>query len=80
MLVTPYDSLGAVAQAKYPFILVDLLLKHPFDSVSWTPSIDAPLLALIAETDTLVPPRFAKHLVRRGEGPPLQSSSRTRAW
>jgi uncharacterized protein len=69
ILVTPYDSLTAVARAKYPFALVDLLLRHPFDSVSRAPSIDAPLLALIAGADTIVPPRHAQHLAAAWRGP-----------
>jgi fermentation-respiration switch protein FrsA (DUF1100 family) len=69
VLVTPYDSMTAVARAKYPFVLVDLLLKHPFDSVSRARSIDAPLLALIAGADTVIPPRHAERLAAAWRGP-----------
>jgi fermentation-respiration switch protein FrsA (DUF1100 family) len=69
VLVTPYDSMTAVAQAKYPFILVDLLLKHPFDSAKRARSIDVPLLALIAGADTVIPPRHAERLAAAWRGP-----------
>ena len=69
VLVTPYDSLSAVARAKYPFVLVDLLLKHPFDSLGRAPAINAPLLALIAGADSIIPPRHAETLVKAWRGP-----------
>ena len=69
VLVTPYDSMTAVARAKYPFVLADLLLKHPFDSISRARSIDAPLLALIAGADTIIPPVHAKRLAAAWRGP-----------
>lgn len=69
VLVTPYDSMTAVARTKLPFVLVDLLLRHPFDSVSRARSIDAPLLALIAEADTVIPPRHAQQLAAVWRGP-----------
>ena len=69
VLVTPYDSMTAVARAKYPFVLVDLLLRHPFDSVSRARSVDAPLLALIGGADTVIPPRHAEHLAAAWRGP-----------
>lgn len=69
VLVTPYDSMTAVARAKYPFVLVDLLLRHPFDSVSRAHTIDTPLLALIAGADTVIPPRHAEHLAAAWRGP-----------
>ena len=69
ILVTPYDSLSAVAQARYPYVIVDLLLKHPFDSVTRARAINAPLLALIAGADTVIPPRHAQRLASAWRGP-----------
>lgn len=69
VLVTPYDSMTAVARAKYPIVLVDLILKHPFDSVGRAPAINAPLLALIAGADTVIPPRHAARLTAAWYGP-----------
>jgi fermentation-respiration switch protein FrsA (DUF1100 family) len=69
VLVTPYDSMAAVGRAHYPFLLVGLLLKHPFDSVQRAPGIDAPMLAVIAGADAIIPPRHAQALVKAWRGP-----------
>lgn len=68
ILVTPYDSMTSVAQEKFPCLPVSLLLKHRFDSLSRAPSIKAPLLALVAKEDTIVPPSHAKRLVDKWGG------------
>ncbi|MFI5294625.1 MAG: alpha/beta hydrolase [Thermodesulfovibrionales bacterium] len=69
ILVTPYDSLTSVAREKFPFLPISFLLKHTFDSVSRAPSIAAPLLALAAKDDTIIPPEHAKRLVEKWTGP-----------
>lgn len=69
ILVTPYDSIAAVAQASYPFVLVDLLLRHRFDSLARAPSIQAPVLILAGAADTLIPPSHAAALARAWRGP-----------
>jgi fermentation-respiration switch protein FrsA (DUF1100 family) len=69
VLVTPFDSIAAVARARYPFVLVDLLLKHPFDSLGRAPTIDAPMLALIAGEDSVVPRQHGETLAKAWRGP-----------
>ena len=69
VLVTPYDSIAAVARAKYPFALVDVLLKHPFDSLALAPKIAVPMLALIAERDSVIAPAHAMTLLKAWRGP-----------
>jgi fermentation-respiration switch protein FrsA (DUF1100 family) len=69
VLVTPYDSVAAIARAQYPFVLVDVLLRHPFDSLSRAKTIDVPMLALIAGTDSVVPPAHARTLAKAWRGP-----------
>jgi pimeloyl-ACP methyl ester carboxylesterase len=69
VLVSPYDSLIAIAQKVYPFLPVRLLLKHRFDSISRAPSIRTPLLALAASRDTLIPPESSRRLVQAWGGP-----------
>ena len=69
ILVTPYDSIAAVAQAAYPFVLVDLLLRHRFDSVARAPTIEAPVLILAGAADTLIPPSHAATLAKAWRGP-----------
>jgi dienelactone hydrolase len=69
VLVTPYDSLRAVAQRLYPFAPVSLLLKHNFDSLARAPNIAAPLLVLAAGRDAVVPIGHARALFAGWAGP-----------
>ncbi|WP_010250010.1 alpha/beta hydrolase [Acetivibrio cellulolyticus] len=62
ILVSPYDTLANVAKGKLPFLPVNLLLKHKFDSISRAPSIKSPLLIMVGTEDTLIPPRISKRL------------------
>lgn len=55
ILVSPYDSLVAVAKHHYPFLPVSLMLRHRFDSVARAPQIEAPLLCLVAAEDRIIP-------------------------
>lgn len=69
VLVTPYDSFRAVAQRHYPYLPVSLLLKHPFDSIGRAPRISTPLLVLVAQRDSIVPPAHARALFAQWRGP-----------
>ncbi|MEO5364288.1 MAG: lysophospholipase, partial [Magnetococcus sp. DMHC-8] len=61
--VSPYDSIRSLAQEIYPLVPVHWLLKHPFDSLARAPAITAPLLALLASDDRVVPVRHSRALV-----------------
>jgi hypothetical protein len=65
VLISPYDSMVAVAHSVYPFLPVSLLLRHRFESDQRAPSIQAPLLALAAAQDTVIPPECSKRLVEK---------------
>ena len=69
VLVTPYDSMAAVGRGHYPYLLVDALLRHRFDSASRARSIDTPMLAIIAGADTIVPPARGEALAKAWRGP-----------
>jgi pimeloyl-ACP methyl ester carboxylesterase len=69
VLVTPFDSIVAVAQSLYPFLPVRLMLRHPFDSLARAPSIRAPLLTIAAGRDRVVPPAHAARLHAAWGGP-----------
>jgi len=62
-LITPYDSIAAVAQSKYPVYPISLLLKDKFDALKKAPRVDADILILIAEQDQLINPKHAHRLV-----------------
>jgi pimeloyl-ACP methyl ester carboxylesterase len=69
VLISPYESMTAVAQRHYPWLPVGLLLKHPFDSESRAPRIRAPLLAIAGGRDRIIPPAHSRKLVEVWGGP-----------
>jgi uncharacterized protein len=69
ILITPYDSLAAVAAGHYPFLPVRLLLRHPFPSTDWARRTHAPALLLAAEHDNVVPATHAQKLFQVWAGP-----------
>lgn len=62
ILVSPYDSVRALAQSIYPWLPVGLLLKHPFDSLSRAGGLAAPLLCVVAGNDSVIPPANSRRL------------------
>jgi pimeloyl-ACP methyl ester carboxylesterase len=70
VLITPFDSLAAVAAGHYPIFPVRLLLRHPFPSEDWARKARAPALILAAERDDIVPARHAKRLAEAWAGTP----------
>lgn len=69
VLVTPFDSLAAVAKRHYWYLPVDLLLKHRLDSIALAPKITAPLLCIAAGQDQVIPPEHARRLFEAWAGP-----------
>jgi fermentation-respiration switch protein FrsA (DUF1100 family) len=69
ILVSPYDSLAAVAKRYYWYLPVDWMLKHRFDSIALAPQMKRPLLCFIAERDDVIPPEHAERLFAAWAGP-----------
>jgi len=69
ILVSPYDSLAAVAKRYYWYLPVDWMLKHRFDSIGLAPQMSQPLLCFIAERDDVIPPEHAERLFAAWAGP-----------
>ena len=69
ILITPYDTLAAVAAGHYPFLPVRLLLRHPFPSTDWAQRTRAPALILAAAEDDVVPATHAQKLFEVWAGP-----------
>ena len=69
VLVNPYDSLSAVAKHYYPYLPVDWMLKHRFDSMHRAPLLTMPLLCLIAERDEVIPSAHGVRLFDAWAGP-----------
>lgn len=60
-LVTPYDSILNVAQARFRLFPLSILLKDKYDSVGRAGEVDSDVLVLLAEHDAVIP---LKHSVR----------------
>jgi len=69
ILVAPFDSLVAVGKRIYPFLPVQWMLKHRFDSVALAPKMKARLLCIVAAYDEVVPAEHAKRLYDAWAGP-----------
>jgi hypothetical protein len=63
LLVTPYDSIENVAQAKYALFPVSLLLHDKYESWRRAPKLRMPALILVAEQDRVVPRANTEHLI-----------------
>lgn len=68
ILITPYESMSNVAQKKYPFVPVSLLIQHPFNSKEYAKTVGTPALALIAKNDMVIPKEHAYALMRVWKG------------
>lgn len=68
ILVTPYDSVESVAKERYPFVPMSIFLKNKFNSLTYAPNIETPMLALIAENDRTIPPHHADTLIEHWNG------------
>ncbi|MGH8236072.1 MAG: alpha/beta hydrolase [Steroidobacteraceae bacterium] len=69
ILITPFDSLAAVAAGNYPFLPVRLLLRHPFPSSDWAKRTRASALFLAADSDNVLPAPHAQKLFQAWTGP-----------
>jgi pimeloyl-ACP methyl ester carboxylesterase len=69
ILICPFDSLVSIGRKHYPFLPVSLLLRHRFDSLSRAASIKAPMLALAARDDEIVPRESFLRLIEQWGGP-----------
>lgn len=56
ILVTPFDSLKAVASGHYPFLPVGALFRHEMDAAAALKRSKVPTAIVAAEHDTIIPP------------------------
>lgn len=62
ILVTPFDSLEAVARDQFPWLPVSLLLRHRLPSAQYLREARPPVAIVAAEHDDVVPPRRTEAL------------------
>ncbi|HYN22723.1 MAG TPA: hypothetical protein VE078_17315 [Thermoanaerobaculia bacterium] len=62
ILITPFDSLKALAREHYPWAPVGLLLRHRMEIADTLVASQAPVALISAERDTIVPARRTEPL------------------
>lgn len=68
ILVTPYDNLVNVAQNSFKIFPLSWFMRNRFETDAVAPDIDAPMLALIAENDAIIPKTSSLNLVEQWGG------------
>jgi uncharacterized protein len=63
LLVTPFDSVAAIAKEAYFWLPVDLLLRHRFATVEFMAGNPTPVAVIAAERDRVVRPERTRALV-----------------
>ncbi len=69
ILASPYDSLVELGRAHYPWLPVSWLLRHRFDSEGAARRARMPLLALVADHDSIIPRARSQALYDAWAGP-----------
>jgi uncharacterized protein len=69
VLVSPFDSLTAIGKHHYPWLPVAVLLRHPFDAASDAKRSAMPLLAIVGESDSIIPVERSRALFDAWTGP-----------
>ena len=69
VLVSPFDSLAAIGNHHYPWLPVSLLLRHRFEARADAVRGEAPMLAIVADSDTIIPVERSRALYEAWAGP-----------
>ncbi len=70
VLVTPFDSLVAVAGAHYPWLPTSLLVTERYESAAWLRDYRGEVLVIRAGRDVIVPPASTDRLIAALPRPP----------
>lgn len=62
ILITPYESIAAIARFQYPWLPIDRMLRHPFRAIDFAPQIQMPVLVILAEFDEVIPVESGRRL------------------
>jgi dipeptidyl aminopeptidase/acylaminoacyl peptidase len=65
VLITPYDSILAIAKRRFRAIPIEYMLRHRFESVKYAPALTAPTYVLRAEVDDVIPHSHTDELVAK---------------
>ena len=65
LLITPFDSVQAIAQRVVPFLPIRLLLRDSYLSIDLAPNVQCPTLILAASNDELIPKENTMRLIKK---------------
>jgi PhoPQ-activated pathogenicity-related protein len=65
VLITPYDSILAIAKRRFRAVPVEYVLRHRFESVKYAAALTAPTYVLRAASDDVVPHSHTDVLVAK---------------
>ena len=65
VLITPYDSILAIAKRRFRAMPIEYMLRHRFESIKYAPSLTAPTYVLRASEDDVVPHSHTDELVAK---------------
>jgi pimeloyl-ACP methyl ester carboxylesterase len=71
VLLTPFDSLVAVAKHHYPLLPVGWLLRDRYPSADWLRRYHGPMVVILAGRDQVVPMETGRRLYESYSGPKL---------
>lgn len=69
ILATPFDSIAALGEERYPWLPVGVILNGRYDAASLAPKIKVPALFVLAENDDVTPVVNGTALARVWGGP-----------
>jgi len=69
ILATPFDSIAAIGEKRYPYLPLQLLVGDRYNSIDAAPAIDRPALFLLAENDDVTPRENGEALAKAWGGP-----------
>ncbi|GAB3397348.1 alpha/beta hydrolase [Massilia agilis] len=65
VLITPYDSVLAIAKRRFRGMPIEYMLRHRFESIKYAPALKAPTYVLRAERDDVIPHSHTDELVAK---------------
>lgn len=69
ILATPFDSIAALGEERYPWLPVGLILNGRYNAAAMAPKIKVPALFVLAENDDVTPVGNGAALARAWGGP-----------
>lgn len=69
LLIVPFDNLVSLAQSHMPLLLPRVFLRDRYDPSAWLKEYNGPIKVVLAEDDTIIPPRFGQKLYDEYRGP-----------